>query len=79
MGQLKMVGLAFLAWSAILALLWMQTSDSFLNLNNSGYSNYVKVGMGGRIKPMHFLAVHVSNVWKLGTKGVYQEDVFRCI
>jgi hypothetical protein len=43
MGQLKMVGLGFLAWSAVLALLWMQTSDAFLGLNESNYSNFSPV------------------------------------
>ena len=53
MGLLKSVRLSFLAWSAILALLWMQTSDAFLNLADSGYTNYSKVGMGWSLRLMH--------------------------
>jgi hypothetical protein len=43
MRQLKMVRLGFLAWCAVLALLWMQTSDGFLGLNDTNPSNFSKV------------------------------------
>jgi glucan phosphoethanolaminetransferase (alkaline phosphatase superfamily) len=69
MGRLRSVVLGFLAWCAVLALLWMQTSDSFLGLNDSNSSNYDKgrtrlMSVGAILSTVGFLVL----AFILGTK-----------
>jgi hypothetical protein len=44
--QLRTVGMGFMAWLAVLAVLWINASDNFLGIKDAGIFSVVRVGPG---------------------------------